>query len=233
MPLVDEIPGAFYRFLDSVPGAERIDMLPDPDPGLQKADYFFRNRTVICEIKTLETETNDKIAPILIKAGVPIQEGQFDLTALLKGRPDENELYWKCINAITTGVKSGMDTANRQIRDTKTAFGIQEADGLWIILHPKVRVTNPDVIMARITRRLRKRNEAGGPKYDQITAFVLFSEIHKLKLTDGTMLSPIIPVQNAEVSERFGVSGVIDELIEGWGAWNGRETHLIHASQLR
>ena len=57
MTLVDEMPEAFYRFCDSLPGAERIDFLELPGSGLRKADYFFRNRTVICEIKTLETET--------------------------------------------------------------------------------------------------------------------------------------------------------------------------------
>jgi hypothetical protein len=231
MPLVDEMPSAFYRFCDSLPGAERIDSLESPGSGVRKADYFFRNRTVICEIKTLETETNDKLLPILREAGVSLVQGEFELTQLLKGRSDADVLYWKCINAITSGVKQGMDTANRQIRDTKKAFGISEADGLWIVLHPKVHVLNPDVILTRIRRRLNKRNGTG-PAYDQITWIVLFSEIHKLKLQDGTLLSAIIPVQNAEVLERTAGSSVVDELIDGWARWNGRPNLTVHASEL-
>jgi len=197
MLLVDRMPEELFRFCDSIPSAERIDDLDFPE-WLQKADYLFRRRSIVCEIKTLETETNDKLTPILQAAGVQLPSGEFELTKVLEGRPDADELYWKCVNAITTAVKSGMDAANKQIADTKKAFDIPDADGLWIILHPKVHVLNPDVIMTRIARRLQKRNKAGGPAYDQITSYVLFSEIHKLKLSDGTMLSAIIPVLNPE-----------------------------------
>jgi hypothetical protein len=230
--LVDRLPEEFFRFCDSIPGAERIDSLPFPSSGLQKADYFFRNRTIICEVKTLETDTNDKITAILLRAGISLEDGVFDLEKLLEGHSRAEALYWKCVNAITTSVKQGMDTANRQIADTKKAFGISEADGLWVIIHPKVHVLNPDIILTRIRRRLRKRNEAGGSAYDQITQLVLFSEIHKLKLQDGTLASAVIPVLNTDVPEKFGVSSFVNDLSDGWAKWNGRRSHTIHASQL-
>jgi hypothetical protein len=122
----------FTEFCESLRLAERIDALPltDEQRRARKADFFFQARRIVCEIKTLETDTNPKIAKVLLDAGVTLTLGDNRIDTVLAGRPDGQELYRKCINVMTTSVSDGVDEANRQIRETKRTFGIHEADGL-------------------------------------------------------------------------------------------------------
>lgn len=235
MTLCDRLDDEFMTFCRSIAGAESVDSLriAGPNADLKKADFFFENRRIICEVKSLHTETNDKLVKVLLEAGVSLQPGTFELTKALRGRLDENELYRKCVNVITTAVSDGVAEANRQIRDTKRLFGVDRADGLLVFLHGRVHVLNPDVIVRRIGQRLAKRGSDGiSPAYPQLTQIVLFSEIHKLKVADGTLMSAMIPLKT-EVAEEFGVSEFTRRMIEGWGAWNGRVTHTISADALR
>lgn len=51
-----------------------------------------------------------------------------------------------------------------------------------------------DVIMLRVGHRLQKlKPDKSGPALEHISGVVLFSEIHKLKFTDGTMAAAAIP----------------------------------------
>lgn len=238
MTIAEELAKRFAAFCDAVPGSERIDNIELTEDQkrskLKRADFFFERRTILCELKSLETDTTDKLVPILRDAGVPLAAGTFELTALIKHRPDYDELYRACMNALTTSVEDGLAQANRQIRETKQLFDIDEADGLVIFLHGRVEVLNPDVIMRRVFERLAKRKDDGsGPYHESVTAVVLMSEIHKLKLTDGRMLSVAIPVPHAAVPEKFDVMKFSNVLADSWADWNGRTKYVIPASALR
>jgi len=224
----------FTEFCASISGAERIDALLIPPYASDRADVFFANRRVICEIKALETDTNDKIVRLLNKEGISLPEGQHVLTEVVKGHPSASSLERKAFAAVTAPVSRALEKANSQIRDTKTIFGIDDADGIVVFLHGSVHVLTPDVILARVRQRLRKRHETtrSGPAHDQITWVILFSELHAVKLYDG-LVAPIIPLRNAEVPEKFGSGAIVDHLIAGWADWNRRPMQVVHASALR
>ena len=50
-------------FLDSRSGAENIDKLTltPHQRDSEKADFLLKNRTIVCEVKTLQTDTKEKI----------------------------------------------------------------------------------------------------------------------------------------------------------------------------
>jgi hypothetical protein len=196
----------------------------------KRADFFFKERTIVCEIKSLETNTNDKIVPILQDAGVRLSAGTFELTSLIRDRSDYNDLYRECMNALTTSVQDGLSDANRQIRETKEQFGIPSADGLVVFLHAHVPILNPDVIMRRIFERLAKKKDNGSPAHESVTTVVLMSEMHKLQFTDGTIASISIPVRHEAVPELFGVMDFTSRLIDSWADWIGRGKLAIAAS---
>jgi hypothetical protein len=219
----------FTEFCESLVQAERIDALPltDEQKRAKKADFFFAGRRIICEIKTLETDTNDKIAKVLLEAGVQLSIGDNAIHTVLAGRPDKQKLYRKCINVMTTSVSDGVDDANRQIRETKRTFGISEADGLLVLLHGRVQVLNPDVILKRVAERLRKKTTVELPAHADLSYVVLFSEGHKFRTTDGRLLAPVIALPNSAVAEHFGVSAFAKVLADGWAKWNGQAMSVI------
>lgn len=225
----------FTEFCESLAQAERIDALPltDEQRRAKKADFFFAGRRIVCEIKTLETDTNDKIVKVLLDAGVQLIVGDNAIHTVLAGRPDRQKLYRKCVNVMATSVSDGVDEANRQIRETKRTFGISEADGLLVLLHGRVEVLYPDVILKRVAERLRKRTEAGLPAHAELSYVVLFSEGHKFRTADGGLLAPVIALPNSAVSERFGVSAFSKVLADGWAKWNGQPMSVISAENPR
>ena len=96
-----------------------------------------------------------------------LPDGEYEINAVLESRTDKDELYRQCVNAMSTGVSDGVADANRQIRETKRVFGIDEADGLLVLLHGRVKVLNPDVILMRVGQRLAKKTSEGNPQYVQ------------------------------------------------------------------
>lgn len=229
MQVGDRLTERFVEFCESLGQAERIDALSltDEQQRAKKADFFFLGRRIVCEIKTLESDTNDKIVRVLYDAGIRLADGHYAIQDVLADREDADVLYRKCFNAMSTAVADAVDDANRQIRETKKAFGIMEADGLLILLHGRVAVLNPDVILKRVAQRLNKRTPAGTPTHEHLTQVVLFSEVHKLKTNDGRLLAAVMPYRNTAVPERFGASVFAHVLAEGWSQWNGRTFSVL------
>jgi len=219
----------FIEFCDSLTQAERIDALTltDEQERAKKADFFFAGRRIVCEIKTLETDTNDKIIKVLMEAGVRLTMGDNAIHDVLAGRPDKQGLYRKCVNVMATSVKEAVDDANRQIRETKRTFAISEADGLLVLLHGRVEVLSPNVILKRVAERFRKRTSVGLPAHADLSYVLLFSEGHKVRTSDGRLLAPVIAYPNSAVSERCGVGAFAKTLAEGWAKWNGRPMSVI------
>lgn len=236
MAVGDRLTERFSEYCTSLGQAEQIDALPmtPAQRASKKADFFFAGRRIICEIKTLETDTNDKILRVLYDAGIRLPDGNYTIRDVLADRDDKDALYRRCINVMTTAVSDAVDDANRQIRETKNAFGLVEADGLLVLLHGRVAVLNPDVILKRVGERLNKRTPSGDPAHEHINMILLFSEVHKLKRrSDGALLAAVIPFPNETVAEWFGVSAFSRVLADGWANWNGRTTSTISASELR
>jgi hypothetical protein len=224
----------FENFLATIPGAERVDDLAK-DGNLEqakRADFLFEGRTVVCEVKSLETRTNRKANAILRSSGIQVPQGGAWLMDLLGERADKNELYDRVVNAGTTALADGLADANRQIGATKEAFGLNSADGLLIILHGTVQDTNPNVIVRRVIQRFAKTHASGRPYHDQINLVCIFSEKHKLELPSGALADVVISLTNPRVPERHDVIAVAKAIQERWATLNSRRTLTVEMPEL-
>ena len=57
----------FALFAKTIPNSESIDELAQTNEqrAAKKADFFFENRKIVCELKNLETDTSTKIEKLL------------------------------------------------------------------------------------------------------------------------------------------------------------------------
>lgn len=221
----------FLEFCKSFPGAECIDDLPVPPQSPDRADYFFYGRRIIVEVKSIEKDPNAKLVRFLRQSGIDLPDGRYALSEVVKGHPD-SDLESKAWDKFTASISRALEKANSQIRDTKKIFQTGEADGVLILFHGKVASLTPDIILARVRQRLMKQTETGEWAHSHLTHIVLLSEIHKLKLTDGTMLSAIIPIANHGAVDKFGTGAYISAMFNIWAQYLGRRNHVIPASAL-
>ena len=222
----------FLDFCKSFPGAECIDDLPVPPQSPDRADYFLYGRRIIVEVKSLEDDPNDKLVRFLRSSGINLPAGKYALSDVVKGHRDP-DLEKKAWDKFTASISRALEKANSQIRDTKKILEIGEADGVLILFHGKVANLTPDIILARIQQRLMKQTHTGEWAHSHLTHIVLLSEIHKLKLIDGTMLSAIIPVANHGAVERFGTGAYISAVFNIWAQYLGRRNFVVPASALK
>jgi hypothetical protein len=218
----------FPVFCESLDGAENIDRLPIPEEfgDLQKADFLFSSRQIICEIKSLQNQQDEKISRLLRRAGLNLTPGEtYNLSEVLDGNPNKSKLFDSITEAITRQISKGLEEANRQIEDTKTIFGIDQADGIVVFLHGAVTSLSPDLIMGRIARRLYKGGEKA-PYHNQIAGTILFSEIWKIKTPDVTAAA-VLPLMSPFVKPQFGAETFMSYLADSWARWNGRRNHIV------
>lgn len=224
----------FENFLATIPGAERVDDLAK-NANLERtkrADFLFENRTIVCELKSLETRTNRKGNAILRSSGIQVPEGGAWVFDLLGNRTDRDELYDRVVNAGTTPLVDGLADANRQIKATKEAFGLKSADGLLIIFHSTVEDTHPNVMVRRVIQRFAKKDASGRPYHDHINLVCIFSEKHKMELPSGDLADVVIPLTNPRIPAQHNVVAFTKSIHERWAAFNSRGALTVEMPEL-
>lgn len=216
----------FFNFARSVPGAEIIDDL-DLTPEqrrAKKADVFFKARTVITEVKLLETDTAPKIDPIIApyrdSDEWPMFYGSRPLSKVLEHLRDGKKLHRKIYHAITNSLENIVADANRQIRDTKASFGLPDARGLLVVLNDTIDILDPNVMGHRVAQALLKRTATGKPRFTEIGMAWLLCETHMVPVPGmrGGLLSVL--VSNPTVPQDGKLEAFVDELQQRWAAFN-------------
>src|ERR1700747_3328560 len=108
----------FFTFVSRVEKAERIDDLSLT--GAQRAgkvtDILFHDRKVIAEVKTLETDTSQKIDPILKPhtggEHWPVFFGEWPLSKVLERLPNREELNRAVYKAVAGSLEYLVRDAN-------------------------------------------------------------------------------------------------------------------------
>src|SRR5438105_8487061 len=119
----------FALFVKTISGSECIDELSQTETqrSAKKADFFFENRRIICELKNLKTDTSPKIEkllePLEKRPEWPRFYGAWELSKILRKFPDGAEINRTVFDSLTTAVRKAVGEANRQIRTTKQTFG--------------------------------------------------------------------------------------------------------------
>lgn len=216
----------FYQFLNELPISESIDaILPDKDhKGVKKADYFFQARKIVCEVKSLNKDTSEKIEHAIEaqkdRKEFPIFYGGWDIKKVLKYFPDGGEIYENLVYAITSPIEAHIKDANRQIRETKHFFNLPKSHGLVIVVNQDVSILDAELLAWRINRCLSKRLPDGSIRFESIEGVLLLDEAHHFLLSRDSKGPMII---------HLGLPGVLSKeldeymsyLAAQWAAWNG------------
>lgn len=225
---MSELADKFIECCRGIPGAEDIDSLPLTPEQLNKypsrADFFFENRTIVCEVKTIEADTANKFIDYLELQGVYFEPGTYydDLIGYITDRENGEAIWRKAKTLATTPIEQGIAEANAQIRATRELYGMESSDGLLIIVNGAADILGPQLVIERIFDRLMKPNAAGdGPYYDQIRQILLFSENYILD-NDEMNLYAAVPMANGPILEKHGVRVFLPTIAEAWAKCNGR-----------
>jgi hypothetical protein len=219
--------GRFLAFAKTLSGAECIDELDltSDQKEARKADYFFDNRRIICELKSLKTDTSVKVEKLLAphknRPEWPLFLGAVELRKILKHLPDGDRINKELFEAITTALKDLVRSANSQIRQTKESFGLPKAGGMLVILNDHVDILSPDVVAYKVKALFRKKTPRGQSWFPEINAVWIINESHYQEVTPDLDGLPGMIMWNS-VPDSENVTGYIDNFLQPrWAAFNG------------
>lgn len=217
----------FIAFAKSLDGAECIDGLPltAEQSAAQKGDFFFNGRAIVGEIKSLKTNTQDKIDIILKPYEEtpewPVFYGEQEVHKILDFLPNRDELRAKIFNSVTDSIEGIIEKANRQIRETKRTFDLPSAGGLLIILNDLVDVFAPGVLARRVTKCLRKRTPSGQIRFPEITLVWALNAAHYAQITPTLKGMPIL-VMPSGLPDPNHIEKFVGLLGRKWAEYDGK-----------
>ncbi len=230
----------FDDFCRQYPGSVAIDSLENPPKGVQKGDYLFEDKTIVCEVKCLEADMRKKLLDIMKADGIDpgqlpkgrhiIEDLYLKLPKKMKGKNRYNQLVKK----ITSSVANAIDDAANQIRDTKEHLGIPDADGLLVILNEEVNIIGQPLVKERLGLAVRKKNAEGKPYHSQVTRVLHIGETNAVGTPAGDMRINIA-LPNPHATAKGDIDGFVQKLASAWGDYNGEpltDDHGIDVNDL-
>jgi hypothetical protein len=212
------------HFLKENPGAEPIDEIGSTtleQRNCKRADFFFQERTIIGELKNLETDASSKIEKLIriaqVKHQVPLYwMGVVPLSSLLKNFPNKEELNQQILVSITAPIRGAFGSANRQIRQTKRAYNLRASGGLLVLGNESVPNLSPAAIAWSINWMFTKRTEGGELRYPEINAVWIIIENYVVELEGGATAIPSFTMRQDLVVDPAKVGAFADLLQLRW-----------------
>ncbi|MGB9490619.1 MAG: hypothetical protein WCA92_09150 [Terriglobales bacterium] len=200
------------------------EVLPESPEG-QTADYFFRNESIVAELKTLAVDqTADidrKLTPKVLEwikknGRIPsgaVENGKHHVA--FKDMPPEIQIYW--LRLLKAAVEPLIRDANGQIRDTKHRMDARSAKGLVLIANgSNLYHDHPDSFRRLIAEVLRKRTPTGDLRFPHINAAVYFS-FNDVKSRDESMYFwANLQMKHAPDEDTSPIATFQAELQQGW-----------------
>ncbi len=146
------VEATFDEFVVST-GGEKVSELLPKSPEFPNADYFLEQRTLVAELKSVETEFGgnkafmagfDGIMKDLLKAD-PTWRPQ-----LFGGKPIPKEFLARIIRLYRPPLGRILKKANRQIKETKTQFNLGRSHGVLFIVNDHFLELPPDTVRALV-----------------------------------------------------------------------------------
>lgn len=193
----------------------------------KKADYFFDDRTIICELKSLQEDPSPKIdrelEPYKQTEDWPIIYGSVSLDSVLGHLPNGLEIKAKIITSVTDRIEDIIEVANRQIRATKETFGLTHSSGLLIILNEQIAVLSPESIIYRVGKSLEKRTSSGDIKYPHVSVVLIISTAHYTQLKSDLVGFPVLTLwRDLPISEAEKMKGFLHTIVPKWSEFEKR-----------
>lgn len=216
----------FTSFVNSLINAEVIDEidLDSAQREAEKPDFFFYDRQFVAEMKYLKQDMKDKADVIMEKhkerPEYPLFFGEWLIDKVLQSFPDRDQIINEIGERLTSGLYAIAKKANRQIREAKKSFGLFKSYGILIVLNDTVEVLSPEVLAHGLHRLLRKKDSAGEPRFSEISAIWILSDIHVIKTPIGTEYIPSITITNDFVDGHEEATDYLQWLQEKWCSFN-------------
>jgi hypothetical protein len=218
---------AFAKGLDGAACIDDLALTPQQSEK-NRADYFFNNREIICELKTLEKDASPKIKKVLEpyerSPQWPAAYGAIGLQQILDLLPSQerDKIMTEIIDAITDVLDGIIEKANRQIRHTKATFDLSDSGGLLIVLNDYVDVLSPDLINYRVKKCLDKRLTPGGEiRFPHIDFVLVINTAHYMQVTPVLRSLPILLMPTGR-SHSQKIAEFINPFISQWATFEGR-----------
>ncbi|HWA26457.1 MAG TPA: hypothetical protein VG734_12425 [Lacunisphaera sp.] len=212
------------RFLEAQPGAENVEKLVQTSAQKlsKQVDFFLNYREVLCELKSIQTSTAEKvdalIQPILDRPNAPVFYGSVRFDKLAKHFPDGDEILREAYKVLVSSVQTFFRKANQQIRSSKIAFNLPAASGGLVVVNDRVSALSPEVMFARISELLRKRTPEGAFAFPEIDAVLLIDETHVGTAGEGVK-GPLTALVTREASSK--AEAALEALMPAWAKANG------------
>jgi hypothetical protein len=229
----------FFEFCRTIAGAELIDELTGRDRDLlpaKRGDVLFENRSIVSEVKSLETDTLPKVEPILAPyrdtEDWPVFYGEWQIGRVIQHLPDSQTIANRIGKAITSAIPGLVKKAHRQIRATKDALSLTGSEGLLIVLNETLDVLSPKLLGDQVNAEINKKLEGGrGSRYPHINMALVLDEAHVLEVGSIPAVPSLICTNwNAPPSQRL--SDFVDELQLKWATFNGGPALQAHVTTL-
>jgi hypothetical protein len=216
----------FTEFVHNLQSAEIVDelKLSQEQERSKKPDFFFFERQFIGEMKSIKKDMEPKAKTILEehkdRPEYPVFFGQWSSDKILQHLPDGESINEKMFYAITSALEDSVEKANRQIRETKKVFKINNSQGILIILNDFVEILSPDLIAHKVHQLLNKKLPSGDARYPHISVVWIVSEIHIIKTEIGQKLLPSIVLVNHYSHNHQEASDYVNWLQRKWASFN-------------
>lgn len=215
----------FFDFASKVPGCEIIDQLKltRPQERAEKADLFLDQRTIVAEVKSLRTDTSEKVERILDPYrdhdDFPVFYGEWPVEEVLSRLRNGAELKREIYKAVTSAIPELVRKANRQIRTTKEKFHKPKAKGVLIILNDFVGILTPEIIAHSVQAALRKTNPNKSLQFSEIVCVWIISETHVIELKPGLRAIPGVVMNHPHI-EAPEIEAAIMKLQPLWAQYH-------------
>jgi hypothetical protein len=215
------------RFLEQEPTSESLDSdeFSELSGGAGKADYLLAKRHFIAELKTINGNPKDRVEQRLksrfAQPGSPIVFGQYGLTPVLSGMPDERQLVKMINDVCARSVRRHLQKSNDQVAFTRAQLGLNSAAGLSIILND----SEPMVDVANIGYAIRAAINSVEGGYLELSYVWVNVECHRVKMPDGTEGFPQLLVWRSY--EKLAELDFLIRMLSAWAQFNGSMLHQL------
>jgi hypothetical protein len=194
--------------------------------GLQRADYFSRDRSAIIEQKSLDQDVDAKVRAFLadlVRICGPLDRDHVTLAGIIDAvaqLPPGNPFKPRLRAILTQRIDDLLAKADKQTRDTRKFFGLPEAIGGVVILNEHAPLIEPDYFHDKAWDMLRKKLPSGELRYPENQVVILISEAHRVVTAANVEMIPVETTFSEAglknlAAERFAV-----ELRQRWADFN-------------
>ena len=217
----------FVDLVRRTPGAEWVDDLKGTLPRSlfegEHGDFLLDQRSIIGELKSLETDTRHKIDPILeplrTSPDWPQFYGSWNVEEVLATMPGGAEAMRRIEKAVTSAIPVFVRKANRQIGETKRVLELGSAEGFLVVLNAGLELLSPRTIAEKIIECFKEDKQPGRPRFRHIQHALVISESHVIVTRSGDPRLPLLSIRGRGASDRGARS--TSALMQAWARQNG------------